>query len=271
MPLSTSLHKALKELLTDKEHDGKKLIDIIAEINDKAEAKDKVQKANEDISSERDTLKEEVKTLKAKVAESETAIKTKETELENLKANQLSPEEKKLWLETKAKGMTPEIEAKMNRMADDMAKLTETVKQQTQKAEEADKRAKDAKMSTSRTGLENKLTKILAEKKITGANAEIALALMEKNGLFKLVEKDGEFSEEFYTKNENGGMLSANINELADYVATKHENLVDSSGRSGPGQTHRSDPTKNSGNDYGSLMETKQAARSLMEADFTKK
>jgi len=271
MAMPSALHKVLKESLVDKTYDEKPVLDFISEIYAQYEAADKIKKANEDHIKEREELKTKNKEYKEIVDKKDKELKDMGSEIEKLKTSQLSDEERKQWIETKKKGMTSDAEAEFNRLKATVEELNAEIKTEAQKRIDAEKRSKESTYAGKRTELETKIYKALSDKGINGSDADMAIAVIEKQGLFKLDETETGFAEKFFVKGDKGEPLSASISELADYMATKHENLVKSSGNRGSGINHSSAPNNSipqSG--FGNLMATRNTARQLMERDFKK-
>ena len=82
MPMTKEMNDKLSEALKEVKIGDKPALDIIKEIHDKAESKDKVQKANEELIEKRDNYENEIKTLKEKITENEKSIKDKDSEIE---------------------------------------------------------------------------------------------------------------------------------------------------------------------------------------------
>lgn len=231
MPLPIKLYDLFKSKLADDTFEEKKIVDILAEVFDKADAKDKVQKANQEISSEREKLKEEIKAIK-------DALTQKEKELESVKVNALSEDEKKKIADLKSKGMTPENEAKFNSLMQKVQEFEETLKKERDARESNEKLLKESKKSERYQALKNKVIGALSEKRILGDNAKIALSFLESEGMIKLNENDdGTFSESFVIQ-KDGKPFDVKLEDLASEIATKHENLVMSSGRQGAGDSY---------------------------------
>ncbi len=239
MPMSKALHDALSsDALKEIKIEDKTVLAYVTELYDTAQAKEKVQNSNDDISKERDKLKEKLKTIKTESETKDKAITDKDTEIERLKADSLTPEEKKAWLETKKSGMTDDAKAEFNKLNDNFTKLNEKFEASEKKATETEKNYQEAKRAEKMAGLKDTLKTSLAGYKIGGKNANVAMAYLESENMFKIHEENGQISYKFYTKNDKGEDLSATADDLAKHVATNFENLVDSSGKAGPGNTH---------------------------------
>lgn len=270
MAMPSALHKVLKENLVDKQYDDKPVIEYISEIYAQYEATDKIKKANEDLTKKRDDYEAKIKEQKEALDKKDKELKDINSEIEKLKINQLSDEEKKQWLETKKKGMTADAEAEFNRLKVTVEELKTEIKTEAQKRLDAEKRSKESTYAGKRTELETKIYKALSDKGINGKNADMAIALIEKQGLSKLEENETGFVEKFYTKGDKGELLSATMNELAEYISVVHENLVSASGNRGSGVNHSSPPNQTPQTGFENLRTAREAARQLMEKDFKK-
>ena len=272
MAMTTALHKAFKEALGDTKHDGKVLIDLVDIYFKGNEAMEKVQTANDDISKERDELKTKLKTANEEkektekdLKENKKTLEVKEAEIEKLKTDQLTPEEKKEFLALKEKGVS---EANYNRIVEDMKELKgkfEASEQKAKDAEEAKTKADRAKLETDQ---ENRIIKALGTAKITKSdNADAAMFLAKKAGLYKIEHKeDGTATESYFTKNDQGGELAATLDEMCAYIAGKYENLVDSSGNSGSGHDHNTTGKTNNSKSTETLQDLQSQAHAEMNA-----
>ena len=236
MAMQKALHDKLKELLGEEKIGEDKVLELVVNAFDGAEAKEKVQKANEDLIKKRDELVGSEKELKEKVATLEQSIGEKDKEIEKVKDGLLSDEEKAAYLKIKETGMTPEVEARVNKLEKAFEEERAKREESDAKMAEAAERARQATVKERETALNNKIITALGDEKITGENAEFALLSMKSKGLFKLIEgDDGSFAESFYTKDADGKTFEATLSELCKDYATRHENLVSASGKTGRG------------------------------------
>jgi len=270
MPMPAKLHDLLTEKLGDEKYklgdEEQKVVDILANWEDAASAKDKVQKANKEISDEREALKKEVGTLKDSLKEKDTALADKDKEIERHQQNALSDDDKAKLEALKGKGMTPEaeakynaLEAKLNEAADNITKLTDTITQKEQLAEKATEASHREKLNTA-------LLSALAEKGIKSPkNQKLAIAAINADGLAKISKaEDGTYKQAFIIR-KDGKDLEATIDGLAEHFAGEHESLVDSSGNQGTGNNHDSG-TGNHGYEWGkgTLDDARRHASELM-------
>lgn len=273
--MKKALHDKFKEFLKDEELDGVNLINVITELSDKADAKEKVQTANDEISKERDDLKTEVKTLKEKTTELETGVKEKDTEIEKLKESQLTEVERAAFLETKKTGMTADAEAKFNKITETLKEVQESLQSEKEARTKSDAATKVAKQKEYSTSLHNKVLKELGDANIKGTNADMALLKLEAEGLIKLNvdEATDSVEEKYFTKSTDGKLLDASLKELVTDFAANHENLVSASGNIGSGNSHETAPQYKMGAqvkpDYKNLGDAKLSAADEID-QFTK-
>jgi DNA repair exonuclease SbcCD ATPase subunit len=234
--------KDRKVIVDGKEHDA---LSVVGGWFDVTEGTEKVRKANEEISGERDDLKKQVKELKKASDEAKK-------ELERYRENALTDDDKKAFDAWKKTGMTSDIEAKINAL---QSKLDASLAKQA----EAEKQAQDEKAATAKAlrdkadgDLRSELQTKLAEKKITGKNAKLAIAAMAADGLAKLNEK----GERVFTIVKDGKNLAATIDELITDFATQNENLVDASGSRGTGNDHGTSTNRQPGGGGGQPQQT---------------
>jgi hypothetical protein len=266
MAMQKALHDKLTELLKEE----KDLLKNIVDWQDAAEAKEKVQKANEDLTGERDGLKDLVKTQKAEVEAKEKSLSEKDAEVKRLQAGQLTEEDKRNLDEYKKKGMTPDIEVKLNTLNDTIKTLNERL-DLSEKAQIANQEAlTKAKLDEAKALQRSALTTALSDAKITGEDAEIALAYISSKELAKLTkpENGGAYVENFYIIKDGSRIEAKSAKELAEHFAATHENFVRSSGNVGSGNNHSSDrrtePNTTKGNSD-SLMDLRSKGEALMD------
>jgi hypothetical protein len=236
MPMSKAIHDALSEKLVDAKVsvDGKEisLIDLVVQYQDKAEYADKVKTINEEFKAEKAALKEKLDSVTATIAQ-------KDEEIKRIQGGMLSDEDKaKFESFKKSGGVTPEVEAKMNKLADDLktalAQMDSLVKENT----EAKQQAAESKKAALSEQLKTTVLTALQEKGIVGENARIAWNDIRAEGLADLVESETGISQTFVIK-KDGKPLSANVAELADHYALTHQSLVKPSGNQGSGHDHQ--------------------------------
>jgi len=259
MTMDAKVYEVLKASLADKkiEKDGKELplIDLVSGWHDVIEVSDKIKKANEDLSNERKQLQEDIKA-------SREAIKKAEQEVERYRKGALTDDDKKSFEAWKSKGMTGEAEAKFNALQDQLKTMIAehtTLKNQFQEKEELVQKTTREKMEAD---LKADLLNKLAEKKISGKNARLALAAILSEGLAKYNEK----GERVYTIVKDGKILASDIDGLVNDFASQNENLIESSGNRGTGNepglpTNRHTTTTDKGM---SLDQIRNSARDML-------
>jgi hypothetical protein len=261
-----SLGKKIKDALKGLE--DKSILTDVEAIADKAEAKDKVQKANDDLVTQRTEWQEKEKVYKSKSAENETAIKDKDKKIKTLEDSTLSPEElQKLKIVEKT-------QADFNKVLEEVKTLTETVaseKAQRVEAEELSKKSsKDAKVQAQKTSISNELAKhgIIEER-----NVSAGLKIFAEKSAVLETDESGNYVEKYYTKNDKHENVTSDLSSMVKNFAEKKEHLffISSSGNAGPGQNHdnRNVPPRRDN------FETAQAAKSAelndWERDFKPK
>ena len=263
MAMPKNIHDKLKELLKDAKEGDKSLLDTIAEWQDAAEAKEKVQKANDEIIKERETLKTEIKELKKSVS-------GKEDEVKRLQENMLTEDDKKKFDEFKKKGMTLDVETKFNKLESTLETVTKTLTEEKKRREDSEKKAADSYMTSVKAKLTQELTNALTAKKIEGDNVDVALSIIDRKGLVKLEPKeDGAVERKLYVYDDKGKVLAAEtVEDIASYIATKHQNLVSASGRSGTGLDHASNPPPTNTPNMRTLSEVQAHAAGMIERTF---
>ena len=233
--------KALYDLLSDKLGDSKITIgdqdealvtELVAQYYDKAGAKDAVQKANEDLIKKRDTYRNQLDEYEGKV-------KTMQDELENYKKNALSDDEKKKYKEYKNKGMNEDAEARFNSLNEDLKNTQEQLKQMQSAIKEKEAKEKQTHVELEKQRLRTELISALNKNGIT-SRANIALHVIEGEGLAKLNENEGVYNRAFYYKKDGKTLSVDSIDDLVKNFANDNEYLVESSGNNGTGNNHSS-------------------------------
>lgn len=245
MAMQKALHDLLKKTLGDEKSGDDKLLKIVSGWYETTEADtasiEKLEKANKELIEKRDASDTSEKELKEKVVTLEKSVTDKDAEIEKIKEGQLSDVERAEYLKTKKTGMTPDAEARFNKLEKNFTEIGEKLEASEKRAIEADESAKLATFKEKETALDNKVITALGDVKITGENAEMALLSMKSKGLYKLNNDDGAFSESFVTK-DGGKELTATLSELCTDYASKHEMLVAPSGNVGSGNNHNTNP-----------------------------
>lgn len=261
-----TIHDKLKDLLKEEKDGDKSLLDVISGWQDEAEAKGKVQKANEEIIKERESLKTELKDTKKNLSD-------KDEEIKRLQANLLTEDDRKKFDEFKKNGMTVDVAAKINKLESTIEAVNKTLVEEKTKREASEKRAQDSYMDSIRAELRKDLTNALTVKKIIGDNVDIALSYIDSKGLVKLEKKeDGTIERKLYVYDDKNKILSAeSVDDIAAYIANKHQNLVSSSGKPGTGFDHSSDRSdKPNAPDGRSLQSIQAHAAGMLERTFNK-
>ncbi len=268
MAMQKALHDLLKKTLGDEKNGDEKLFKIVSGWYETTEANtasiDKLEKANKELIEKRDAFESTEKEFKEKVATLEQSVTEKDAEIEKVKEGQLTEAERAEYLKTKETGMTPDAEARFNKLEKSFTEIGEKLEASEKRAVEADEKTKLATFKEKETALNNKVLTALGEVKITGEHADMALLSMKSKGLFKLNNDDGVYSESFVTK-DGDKSLTATLSELCTDFASKHEALVEPSGNTGSGNNHNTNPnnTNNTPNPQ-NLQEAQAKADALM-------
>lgn len=268
MPIPNAKHKILSKVLEE----NKELLQEIEGWFDASEAKVKVQKANDEITQERDELKNELKGFKEKVDGFEKTNKEKDAEIERLQKNMLTDDDKAKFDEFKKSGVSSdaqkEFDAKVNKLNDTVSELMGKFEASEAARAESEKRLAETEFSKQQTELDNKLTTAFASKKITGKNTDLALLLVKNKKLAELKKNDdGSVAEKYFVVGDDKQFRDATIDELAEYVAVNHENLVESSGNGGGGLNHQTPPPNGGGSTPAQLHDIRNSARAMLEMD----
>lgn len=188
-----------RELVKDKPE----LLKEVEQVFGKAEAAEKIQSANTDISRERDDLKAKVGTLT-----------TEKASLEGVK------KDLELKLAEAGKGAKPD-EAVLNGLKEQIANLQKT---QTEAAE------REAKAIQDKRAMELKSSIISAAGKAVNPNQ--VFALMQAEGLVGITDKGESF---FHKRNEKGEPIALKAEEAVEAYLSSNAHLVKSSGNGGSG------------------------------------
>lgn len=235
MPMSNAVHDVLKEKLADAKitigDDEVSLFDFVVGLQDQSDYAEKTKKINEELKAEKTSIKEKHDALEAELSK-------KATQVQELQKGLMSEEDKqKLEELKKTGGISPEIQAQLNKNAEDLKVAMEQINSLTEsnKAEQAATR--EAKLSAQQEQLKTSVLTALQEKGIVGENARVAWNDIRAEGLASITENDGNISHNFVIK-KDGKPLTANCAELAEHYASSHEFLVKSSGNGGSGLDH---------------------------------
>lgn len=240
-----SIGKEIKAALKDVTVDGKAALSIVEEAFDKADAVEKVKKANDDLSSQRKEWENKEKEYKLKLADFEKTDKEKAEKISFLEKEKLTPEERE-----KLK-IAESVKADYNKLAEEVKALRDETTASNEKRVEAEKKAREATFEShkqsQRTAISNELNKY----KITDSKNVTALHTLFGEGHVKLEAKeDGTIEEKYYTKNSKGEKVTSTMPELIKSFAENNQYLVSSSGNSGTGQGHNNNYNHNGNVDF---------------------
>ncbi|HUX59525.1 MAG TPA: hypothetical protein VMV77_21305 [Bacteroidales bacterium] len=266
MPIPNTKHKVLTEALKE----NKELLTEIEKWYDESEGLEKVKKANEDLVKAREKSEAFEKEAKEKITNFEKSEKEKTAEIERLQKNMLTDDDKKRFEEFKKTGVSSdkekEYDAKINKLMDTVTDVTKKIEESEKARLTAEEKVKTEGLARKQTELDNKLTTALAGKKITGEKTGLALLAIKNNKLAEIkANEDGSVSENYYVVGNDSKFRPANIDELADYIARKHEYLVDSSGNGGGGFDHQSRVDNGGGTKPAQLHDIRNSARAMLE------
>lgn len=230
------LFKHLSEISTTKEYDGIGLNEYLANLWDKASAKEAVQIANKDLTRQRDEWKAKERGFKEELEQLKTQTSTLSEENKKLISSQLSEEQKSLL----SRGLSPEMEAIMNTLkktveeqGTQMRTLQETLQKTAQEKEAARQQA-------DQEALNGTLTQALMQHKIKEpGQISAALALINAKKMAQIEHDDNGTTKHIFSYTENGKPYAfGNAEELAKYVAEKNQYLVSASGKPGGGSSY---------------------------------
>jgi hypothetical protein len=222
-----------------------KILDVIDQWHDAAEAKDKVQKANKEISDERDLLKKAV--ADAKKVETDLAA-----ELERHRKNSLTDEDKAKLEAMKKKGMLPEMEAQFNAAIEKINTLTKSHEDLVSQITAEKTAVITARKESAEKDLRVSLTDALAKANIR-KSARLAVNTILSEGMAKIVEENGAFRQVFTVMKDGKPLALTSVDEVATHVAKEYEQLVDSSGNGGTGHQHNGNGGAGDETDYNKM------------------
>jgi hypothetical protein len=213
--LDPKFYSELEAKKIDFTFSNKPLSEIIKEIDDAADAKTKVQKANEDLIAARNGLDKENKELKA-------AITKAQKDFEDFKQSHSGD------------NLSPALTAKFNTMQTTIDDLSKTLKTEQEARTKSEKERILAEVHAREKDLENRLQRALGDVGIKSAKSiRAAIALIREEKLINVAVNDKGEITELITINKGGKPNAATEKELAEYIAAEYENLVDSSGNGG--------------------------------------
>jgi chromosome segregation ATPase len=181
--------------------------DLVKEVEstyDAAGAKEKVQEANKDLTTQRETWESEKKDLKGQIGTLESKIKT---------------------LEGGGDNKTAELQAQLDKAKGELEALTNRM--DTEKAE-AQKAKRDAKVNE----LKSSIVGVAGSDKGKAVNPNQVYALMEAEGLVSLNDKN----EPIYNRIKDGKTETATAEEAVLSFLEANPHLVASSGKQGSGE-----------------------------------
>lgn len=229
-----ALPKEIYDLLKDLKHGEKSIVDIIREVDDKADAVVKVQEANKNLSTVRDALDAENKKLKLEAEQSKGKIETLTADLS--KSGEKVP---------------AVIEAKINKLSSDYEAMKTLLEAEQKKSSQKEKEAVESNIASRQMKTENDLLQALGGVGIKDQkNIQLAMALVKSGGYVKVTANDKGAIEELLTIPKNGKPETATVSDIAAFLAKEYEGLVSPSGNQGPGgRTAQSPPRKEDNNE----------------------
>lgn len=259
MALSKELKEALKGVKVGEGDSAVSVLKLVEEINDKAEAKDKVQKANEELTTQRKEWEKQEKEFKSKISSFEKALKEKDDKLTILEKEKLSPEER----ETLKK--TEDIIAELNAVREQQKQHTEELKTEKELRIKAEKERFEASVESRKQSQKTALTNELNKYKITGDKNVQALYTLYGEGFAKMdIEENGNMSEKYYTKTSDGKLATSTLEETVKRFAETNLHLVSGSEHTGTGQNHQRTTDYETQYTYGNLRDQRNRAREMM-------
>jgi len=260
-----SLDKAIKDALKDVKVGDSTAISIVEAAFDKAEAKDKVQKANEELTAQRKEWEVKEKEYKSKNAELESKVqkfeksdKEKTEKISVLEKEKLTPEEREKLKASEA------LKADMNQIIEEVKALKEDNETQKNKRIEAEKASRVAILNERKQAQKTAISTELSKHKIIdGKNAQ-AMHVLFGDGWAKLeVNDDGTTEEKYYTKNSEGELVTSTLAKTIANFAENNKFYVAPSGNIGTGQNHNRFEQGSGGK-----FETYKDEKSYMEAGW---
>lgn len=254
MALSLAVYNILKEKLGDAKYpeqiDGKDItmIEWIAGdkgIFEKADHAIQIQNINKDLKSEKEKAESELKAARESLAKVQS-------EYDAIKKDALTPEQKAAL----KKGMTEEAEARLNAAVKSAEEAKAQIQALTTQLTEKDAKAIEMATKAATAEVDKKMLARLAEKKIVGRNAELAVLNLKNSGNVKVTRNDdGTYNERYYIT-DAGKILEATPEQLVDSVVKEFPALVTGTGSVGSGQQHQNQAPPSSGMSFGSMVRT---------------
>ena len=228
-----ALNKIIKDALKDLKIGEESAVSVVEAAFDKAEAKDKVQKANEELTAQRKEWEAKDKEYKASISKFEKSEKEKSERISDLEKEKLTPEER-----AKLKS-TESIEANFNKIKEELSAIKAENETEKSQRVEAQKKAKDALISEKKQAQKVAISNELNKHKITDDKNTQAIHTLFGEGLVKLEEKeDGTTTEIYYRRNKDKELVASTLEELVSDFADKNKHYVQPSGINGLGQNH---------------------------------
>ena len=264
------LDKELKDALKDINVGNSPVLKIIEEINDRAEAKDKLQGVNLDLTKQREEWETKEKEYKKNLSEFETkqgvidkTLKEKDEKISLLEKEKLTPEEKAML------NKSEDMQATLNALLEKHSTLEKKFESETELRLKSEEEAKNATLASKKQSLENALIKELGENKIIGAKGKQALYTIFSDEMAKLhTNDDGTTEEKYYLKNSDGKLMASSLPEMVKKFAESNLHFVSPSGNSGTGQGHSSNNGVTGVAPITNLRQAKEQARAIMEKEY---
>lgn len=227
MALEKKIVEALKGL------EDKSILVTVEGIQDKADAKEKVQKANDDLVSQRKDWEDKEKAYKATITENDTSIKDKDVKIKELEQSTLSPEElQKLKLAEKT-------QSDFNAVLEEVKGLKEKIEVSDKRAVDAEENTKKAKKSEKEQAQKTSISNELAKHKIIELKNETAMHTIFAKGHAGLeTNESGELVEAYYTYNDKSEKVTSSLGKMVESFADENNYLISPSKNIGTGQSH---------------------------------
>jgi len=234
----SSLKSALNENKVKIGDEEKPLLDVVAGWYDLSEASDKIKTANADLTSQREKWEGSEKDYKTKLKDLEDSKTALETESDKLKESQLTEDERKQWLAIKGKGMTSDVEAKLNAAIQASTEAKQQIDTLTNSLKERDEKLLVEKMTGAEKSLEARMVTELAKHKVEADQAKLAILGMKGGGWVKVDKDDQGNIVEKFRAIRDGKELEASFEGMVETYASQNEFLKRGTQSSGTGQNH---------------------------------
>ncbi len=259
-----ALDKKIKDALKDLE--DKSVLEAVEKINDSAEAKGKVQKANEELTTQRKEWEDKEKGYKTKIADNDTALIEKDSKIKSLEESTLSSEELQK-LKTIEK-----TQADFNAVLEEVKGLKEKIEVSDKRVLDAEEKSKKASQSEKEQALKTGISNVLAKHNITDVKNETAMHTIFAKGHATLeTDEAGNTVEAYYTFNEKNEKVTSSLENMVSSFAESNKFLVSSSGNRGTGQGHGSEYVPPRQDNFESAQAAKAAEDADWERDFNTK